>query len=150
MKVLFRPYGLFFIAGILLLVLSFFVSGKTTDFHIHDTYFVTGFEFVFWVLSFISFLFWILYKLTFRFLLSHFLTWLHIVITIVAPVIISMILMQPAAAYQSKKGYATFAEIENYQKPGKMVALITITLLVGQVVYVINFVAGLVKRNFAR
>lgn len=83
-----RPYNLILLTAILILIASFFTSDETVDFHLNDTYFIIPSQYLFWATTGLLMVLWIMYIVTHRFLFSKVLTWVHVIMTTLALVLL--------------------------------------------------------------
>ncbi len=133
-------------------MLTFFFTfnrNSTVDIHFHDIYFIIAHTHVFWLLAILALLLWTLYLLTHKILYSKALTWTHVIITLLTFILFALTLFfgdnflnpTPRRYYD----YSTWNSFETYSKYTKTIAIIIMILLFGQIIYVINFIAGLFK-----
>jgi cytochrome c oxidase subunit 1 len=135
------------------MVVSLFLlySNKTIDLHIHDTYVVIAHTHVFWLLALAAFVFWIIYLLADKLLYSKTLSWLHIIITILTLLIpgVSFYLLQRQSTLTPRR-YYDFSDWDSFMKFKEYDRILFITIgfiLIGQLLFVINFIIGLFKRK---
>lgn len=69
-----QPHKTLFLVGLLIAVLSFFVSAKTLDVHLHDTYYIISLPTIYGLLAGVLFLYALLYWWTGRIAYSPVLT----------------------------------------------------------------------------
>ena len=147
-----RPYHLLLGAAVLPALASFFIStqNQTIDFHLHDTYFVVAHTYALWLLSAVSLIFWILYLLAHKIMFSKALSRAHIIITLLTVVIIIAVLfLNKHSSPGEPRRYYDYGEWNVfYQKDNYIKAMaITISILLcGQIVFIINLIAGLLKK----
>jgi len=150
MRIKSRPYNLFLLAGIIFVVSSLFTinQNKTVDIHLHDTYYIIGRTHILWLLTFLAFFVWALYILTNRFLLSKALTWAHVIITLLTLLLLETFFFgfnftdHPTRRYLD---YSNWNSFDVYAQYSKTIVIIVIALVLGQVVFVVNFIGGLFK-----
>jgi heme/copper-type cytochrome/quinol oxidase subunit 1 len=147
-----RPYSLLLLKGLVFVVTSFFLlkSGNEVDIHFHDTYYVIGHAHVFRLLATLALVLWTLYLLTFKMLYSKMLTWIHVIITILT--LLFLILTLYFDNHPLNPPFRRFYDIGSWQvynsfKYTNPVNLILCILMIGQIVFVINFIAGCFKRK---
>jgi heme/copper-type cytochrome/quinol oxidase subunit 1 len=142
-----QPYNLFFYAAILLILASFFIKkNQTVDFHVHDTYYVIGKKDVLLVFALIVFILWILYLLFRIILYSVMMTWIHVMVSLVAVVII--IVFISINKYYDLSGFIKYRGrpyIREYNSNVQILTYSAILLFVAQIVFLINLMAGLIK-----
>src|SRR4051812_21890293 len=86
-----RPYNLFPIASIIVLISSFPAFGTTVDIYLHDTYFIFASADLLWGITGLLLILWTVYLLTQRFLFSKVLTWIHVILTVTTLVFVAAI-----------------------------------------------------------
>src|SRR5687768_11497246 len=95
----FQPYRLFAIKGILILIISFFVTGQTVDVHFSDTYFVLDTTYL---LQFTSALLLALFAVGYflkAFLVSYKLSWVHVFGTVALLLVLLFFVYSNTKAY---------------------------------------------------
>jgi heme/copper-type cytochrome/quinol oxidase subunit 1 len=148
-----KPYNLLLLTGLIFVLASFFLlnQNNSVDVHIHDTYFVIAHAHIFWFLAILSLLVWTLYFLTNKFLFSKTLTWAHIIITILTLILFVFTLyfgdslsnLKPRR-YYDHSSLNSFGAADKYTKAiGRTLSI----LIFGQIIFIINFIAGLFKRR---
>ena len=144
-----EPYSLFFLTGIVLFILSFFMWGQSLDFHIHDTYFVIATNYIIWPIALIFFLVWGLYKLTDKILWTKKLIWVHVLTTLFVLIILATFdIWHNKIIPPIRREAVTVANIFEDQKREKVIALIiAIIFIVGQLSYIINLIGGIFRRR---
>lgn len=141
-----KPYSLLIFMALLLFVSSFIVSDRTVDIHLYDTYFVFDFAFVFWSLSLILFIYWLIYIVTKQVLYSRFLSWTHIATTILAVVVIVTSSIWGEYVSMPVKGSISFQDFKRYQRVSNIITLNILSLILSQILYIVNLVVGLVRK----
>jgi hypothetical protein len=143
------PYHLLLLTGFVLVLTSFFLNqNKTVDIHFHDTYFVMSQGLVFFFFAFIVWVLWFVYLLTRKILYSKSLTWTHVIITLLTLLILLFLLNFGGNIFDPKPvRYLDYSNSNafNTHNPD-MISYITIALLLGQITFIVNFIAGIVKR----
>ena len=144
-----EPYSLFFLTGIVLFILSFFMWGQSLDLHIHDTYFVIATNYFIWTIALLFFVVWGLYKLTYKILWTKKLIWLHVLTTLFAFIILATFdVWHDKIIPPIKREAISVANIFEDQKREKVIALIIgIIFIVGQLSYIVNLIGGIFRRR---
>ncbi len=144
-----QPYSLFFLTGIILFILSFFVWGQSLDLHIHDTYFVIAANYFIWTIALIFFFVWALYKLTDKILWTKKLIWLHVLTTIFVLILLATIeVWHDKIIPPIKRETIAVKDIFEDQKREQVIGqTIAIIFIIGQLSYVVNLVGGIFKRR---
>jgi hypothetical protein len=144
------PYNLLLYAALVLISTSFFIDqNKTADIHVHDTYFIIAQTQLYWLFACIIWVLWFLYLTTRKLLYSKSLTWTHVVITLFTVVFLNFLLYfgndllyQPAKPFvDSWKAY----DANNRNK--RLIEISVLVLVIGQITFIVNLVAGLFKRT---
>lgn len=150
-----KPYYLLLYAAGLLMLISFLKLGKnpTIDLHLHDTYFVIGQPYIFWLLAIVAFFVWVLYLLTDKILYSKKLTWSHVIITILTLVFFVLILFSGESFLNPlPKRYYEFIKWNSPDLDSSQLKVFVISIFVllwGQIIFVANLIAGVfVKKSF--
>lgn len=148
-----KPYNLLLWTGLVLVLTSFLIlkQNNSVDIHLHDTYFVITHAHVFWLLAILALFVWTLYLLTNKVLYSKALTWTHVIVTILTLVLFalplffgdSLINQTPRRHYD----FSNWNSFNSYTTFTKAIAITIFVLLLGQFIFVINFIVGLFKRR---
>lgn len=147
-----KPYQLLLLSSIAFLLASVFVlrQNDPVDIHVHDTYYVMAKRHIFWFLAIISLLVWTLYLLVNKILYSHALTWIHVITTILTIALFTVMLFfggsLNSAGSRPYQDYGNWNSWQVYEPYAKTIATVIGILLIGQVLLVINIIAGLFKR----
>jgi heme/copper-type cytochrome/quinol oxidase subunit 1 len=156
LKIKQKPYHLLLLTGIMFFLVSFFVmkKGLVTDFHFHDTYFVIAHTHIFWLFAMILLVIWTLYLLVNKLLYSKGLTWTHIIITILTSALLLFLLFpgDDTANLAPRRYYdfSTWNSHAMFDNHMKVVAITISILLCGQIIFLINLIAGLFKHRLSR
>jgi cytochrome c oxidase subunit 1 len=148
-----RPYNLLLLTGIVLLLTSFFVLKRDSavDIHFHDTYYIIAHAHFFCLLGIISLFIWTLYLATKKMLYSKALTWTHVILTVLSVASVILILSFASnhfdATPQRYYDYNSWDLFKASQKYNTAIAIVIVILLIGQVVFIVNIIAGLFKRK---
>ncbi|MEO6001256.1 MAG: hypothetical protein ABIN89_30675 [Chitinophagaceae bacterium] len=139
------PEKLFFVIGIITLLLSFLVFNQTLDIHIHDTYFIIDHRTLYRSLAFLAFFYGLLYKWTKTILFSPFLTWAHFILTIIA---VFLIIIESSRNVYTQRSYGNdmWQNTEQWRTSQMRISTITFTLIAVQLTYFTNLVGGLIKK----
>ena len=144
-----KPFELFGLFALLFLLISFIPFKQKLDVNLHDSYFVFSIQSIF-IICTIYFLFiWSMYLLTNRLLFSVRLTWIHFVITILPAIILIIISMMKLPLEDVPKRYYSFHEFEKTKPVFNFYVIysgMAITMLLGQLLFPINILGGLIKR----
>lgn len=146
-----KPYYLLLYASLILILVSFLKSDRSTtiDLHLHDTYFVIAHTSIFRLLAIPTFFLWTLYLLTDKTLYSKILTWIHVIITILTLILFAWILFFGEGFLNPMPGrYYEFSKWNAHSVFNSSMNTIVISMFVwGQIIFVINLIAGLFKRK---
>jgi cytochrome c oxidase subunit I len=148
-----KPYNLLLLTGLIFVLASFFVlnQNNSVDIHLHDTYFVIAHAHIFWLLAILALLVWTLYLAANKFLFSKALTWAHVIVTILTLILFALTLyvgdslsnLKPRRYYD----YSSWNSFGAYGKYTKAIGITLSILISGQIIFLINFIAGLFKRR---
>jgi len=146
-----RPYNLFLLTVVLVLISSSFAFEQTIDIHLHDTYFVISMVHFFWTTTILLLIFWALYSLTQRFLFSKILIWIHVVLTIASSILLVTIsftnyqrLTGMPRRYFDVNNWNSFKWFDNLDKG---VLIVILLMALGLITYSINLAVGLFKNS---
>ncbi len=147
-----KPYNLLLLTGFILVLISFFVlkQNNTVDIHLHDTYFVVAYTHIFWLLASIALVLWKVYLLTKKLLYSTSLIWVHVVITILTLLLFAVTFfwddgfVNPAT--RRYYDYSNWNSLTHTSGVAKVSAITIRVLIFVQLVFIINFISGLIKR----
>jgi len=143
MNIIQRPYHLLLVAAIILLITSFIEWNYYIDIHLHDTYYVLPAPWIYWEGVVIAALLWVVYHLTFRILLQKALTWIHIIVTIISPILLRIWyhffeIYSPVPHYYIAGDLYAGASIN-------LVVIILIFFVTAQVLFLVNLIGGAVR-----
>jgi hypothetical protein len=149
MKIIFLPYNLLGIMGLILLILSFFFIKKSANIHLSDTYYIIPLTHILQVFAALLFFFFIVYRLTGYFLFSNWLTWVHISVTLISVIVIVVNPFLSNSLNNSKPSNSNWKEwvnVVSYDRVNQMMVIASLGLIIVQLTYIVNFAAGLIKR----
>jgi cytochrome bd-type quinol oxidase subunit 2 len=141
-----KSYDLLVFSGLAILLVSFFVTTQTIDEHIHDTYYIIGYNHILWVSLAFLLVLWVVYKTTAKKLFSHTLSWLHIAMTLFA---ISIILTLPLWTDKNQRRHMdenNWSSFNKYVYDGEVIFLAILMIFIAQVLLICNLVIGLLKK----
>ena len=151
----YKPYHLLLGTAILFFILSFFNYGSlgTLDIHMHDSYLVLGYSSVLQALAILSLMILLLYLVNNPFLYSATLSKVHIGVTICTFILFafSLFIDQKGIATKGQKHYYDISAwgYFSHLTTGMKILMISIAILVaGQLIFVVNLIAGLLKIIF--
>ena len=139
------PYYILLFSAITLFFLSFFSNQETLDYHIHATVFIISFAYFLRAVAFVLLIFWVIYKISYKILLSINLTWIHIICTVLLLILILI------AGYLNTFPESTDADLKSinrFQIINKWISIFFSSLLLLQLLFLINIIGGLfIKRE---
>jgi len=147
-----KPYHLLVSTSLLLALSTLPVSKhrNSIDIHLHDTYFIIAHAHILWVLAFFAFLVWAVYLVTNKFLLSKTLVWIHVLITTTSLLLLaSTVLFGNSFTNPSTKRYMDFSNwnaLDYLSTFTKAVGILLSVLLIAQIIFIMNFVGGMIKK----
>lgn len=144
MILLSKPYHLFALAAVLLIMLSFIPADPPMDLPVQGASYILSYADTLRAIAMLLLLFWILYMITFRFLFSTVLIWLHIVITLLLLVLIVFLFF-----HFSEQNIPDEIKDLSFQaglNPPMIVPVLIMLLLITQLSYIINLFLGVVRR----
>src|SRR5574337_666416 len=131
------PFSLFLLVAVILILLALICSKQTIDIHIHDTYYIITFPFVFFWLSVPFFFFWLIYLISRKILLSNILVWAHFCLTV-----ISLSLLLYFLPYRLTNAWTSFETYKNFHL---ITSTTLLAFLLGQTFFLINVIGGSIK-----
>jgi len=142
-----RPYELLGLFALIFLLLSLIPSKVSLDINMHDSYFVIESNY-FYGISTIYFLFiWMLYVVSTKIIWLRWMIWLHVVCTITVTLIFLLMIYFPGTLYGVSGRYYAFSDFQ--QKDVliwiKFIPYVVFIFLVGQMIFLLNLMGGLVK-----
>ncbi len=145
-----KPHHLFLLTALVLASFAFFNwhQGHLIDLQYHDTYFVTNKSAVFGILAFLSLITWSIYSLTHKWLFSKILAWIHVVLSIIAFFVFVYALNRNSYLYALTPSRYYAYRIEGKPAISDFNILLTyifIAFLLTQVIFILNFILGIVK-----
>ena len=139
---IYKPYHLLLLAGILFSIAALTSTKETVDIHVHDTYFVVTRSFLYWAFVILTYFLWGIYVLTGKFLFANVLTWLHVLLTLG-----TLILFISVPLFNYQKSYIDLNPWTSFNKfnlISKILAWVTIILLLAQAMFIVNIITGFV------
>ena len=144
MSLTFKPYHLFALAAVLLIMLSFVPANHPIDLPIQGASYMLSYADTLRAIAMLLLLFWILYMITVRFLFSVFLIWVHIVITLLLLVLIVFLFFHYSG--QNASNGLMELSFQTGLSPQMIVPVLIMLLLITQLSYIINLFLGVVRR----
>ena len=145
-----RPYNLFIIAAIPLLVASFFTLNDTLDIHLHDTYYIISTAYACWAIILFLVMLWVIYRFTNRWLFSKMLVWLHAVLTVTVSVFMFIYVFnfrELGGMPGMPRRYVDFNEWDFFWMYRQSIIVSVLLLAIGLAVYALNLLIGLTRRR---
>jgi cytochrome c oxidase subunit 1 len=147
-----RPYHLLLLTALIILMASFFASNETLDIHLHDTYFIIALTNLFAGISVLLLILWLLYLFTSRLLFSNMLTWIHILSTTIAFLLLVVFSFYSNYYYEGLAGmprrypdYDHWRQLSSYNHLTTAVYIIFLVICLGVLVFVVNLFVGVIK-----
>lgn len=147
-----KPHHLFLVTGLILGLMSFWGSGqsKLFDIRLHDTYFVFAYTQLLGLLAILALFVWSLYLFANKILYSRALTWIHVITTVIPLLVFALIFIFSECftnviqmQYRGDTGPDSF---DGYKLFTIGLCMTIVVLLLGQLVFIVNFIAGIFKR----
>jgi heme/copper-type cytochrome/quinol oxidase subunit 1 len=145
-------YNLLLWTAVAVFLSSLFLFPKSSvlDIHLYDTYFVISDRYILCFLAIATLIVWLVYLLTDRILFSRLLTIIHIIVTILTTVFFAITLYLGTNIFnlrhQRVPNNVDWLTFETFGEYNKTVAIIILILLFGQVLLIINIIAGIIKK----
>lgn len=140
------PYNLLLALGSMIAIVSFFWKGQM-DLHLNDTYFVVSGTVFLWATAIILVGLWLMYLPLDKILYSVVLTWIHVssILLFTIAVFIGVFFYDKVFVSSFTNSRTIFAHMEDYNRKVRMFfGLPTLLLVLGQLAFAINIVAGAV------
>ena len=137
-----RPYNLFLLTALFLLIVSFIILGQSKDIYLDTTYFFIPTVHLLWILTSFFLLGWTIYKLTDRRLLTNRLTWLHVVTTLAFLIFIWVLWTWHDSLFPPTKTYLAYR-----QRRTMIIAPAWTIFGIGQIAFFINLIGRRFKRR---
>ena len=139
-----KPHLIFWLSVPLIILIGILSGTETMDVNIHDTYFVfTKYHLSILIsalFGIIGFGYWIMKKANRK--LSKWLNWIHIILTFGSLLIMLGI---PFISFESKK--SEFPLYDDVSIQNLILTLIFLTIIFGQLFYIINIIIGIFRKN---
>jgi hypothetical protein len=144
MNLLSKPYHVFALAAVLLIMLSFIPANHPMDLPIQGASYMLSYADTLRAIAMLLLLLWILYMITVRFLFSVVLIWAHILITLLLLVLIVFFFFRYSG--QNASNEIIELSFQTGHNTQMLVPVLIMLLLVTQLRYIINLFLGVVKR----
>jgi heme/copper-type cytochrome/quinol oxidase subunit 1 len=142
-----KPYHILLIIAAIITLLSIAVINPSAaiDIHTHDSYFIIAIQHIFWLVALVAICFWIMYFIFRKLIFSNNLTWIHVVVTSIALLILLLLVTG-----QIGNGFSGYCDINNFElnnilSQHYMLVLITGILLLAQLLFALNIFIGAFK-----
>ena len=144
-----RPHILFLLFALLILLVPLFFWGQGLNIVVSKFTIIMHSNHFIYVLSLVCFLFWILYRFTNKFLLTVNLTWIHLVITVVIFLyFFESGLWFPKVNEKDKVQASILQQLMiNKVRSLRVISVTGIIFISAQFLYLVNLIAGLIKRR---
>lgn len=129
-----RPYGLLLLGAIVLSLAFVLFPNAPIDIK-YITIFSVPAPTIAWIIPLLLLFFWLLYILTRRFLYSKTITWIHVLITVIATIMIVTVLYIGINPSQLAN--------DRYELIGNVIQILSILFVVGQFAHLVNVSMGL-------
>ena len=139
---IYKPYHLLLLVSILLFIRALLSTKEMIDIHVHDTYIVTTFSFLYWILVLLTYFLWGIYVLTRNILFANVLTWVHVILTVgVLILFICVPLFNYKISYLDLSPWTSF---NKFNSTSKILAWGAIILILVQLIFIVNIVGGMI------
>lgn len=132
-----RPYLLFLLTAIVLIIYSFFVRHEMTDIHVDDTMLIISTYLIYWVIAFCFIVTAALYAGLTRFLPNRALTWTHILLTLLVLLSVALAVNHYDNIYKNAQHYIQTSEF--------IYRWLVLLFLVAQLIFVGHIVWGITR-----
>ena len=133
-----RPYALLLFTAIAFLLALVFLPIARIDLQ-DTTLFSVPSAVIVWIIPLLLLFFWLLYLLTKRFLYSMTITWIHVLITIFATILLVTVLYIGIVPSQLKNN--------RHELIGNAIQILSLIFVFGQLTYVANVLLGLFAKR---
>ena len=138
-----KPYNLLLYSALLLLGVSFFVSGEG-GLNAPDTYVIMPLDSVLMFIATVLIVLWILYKLTACFLYSEKLIWIHVILTLLGAIVCILIILSSIIVHSVIDSDGSKYDIVGFTIAGPILIPVLI-----QLIYFVNLGLGIWPRQKA-
>lgn len=132
-----RPYLLFLLTAIVLIICSFFIRHETTDIHVDDTMLIISTNLIYWGIAFCFIVIAALYAGLTRFLPNRALTWIHILLTLLVLSSVALAGNYYDTIYKNARHYIQASEF--------IYRWLILLFLVAQLIFVGHIVWGIAR-----
>lgn len=144
-----RPYQLLFITALLVILLSAFTGKGSLDIWSGDGVWVIDGVFVLRVTGLFLLLSGLLYRVTRQFMFSNTLIWLHVIITLLVVLCLTVVLFKNGVQHPQR-----YSDLQYSDWPGMslhsgirfVVPLCITVMIVAQVFFIINLLLGVIRK----
>ena len=137
-----RSYHLLLVAFLLLTVVSFLFGKKTIDIHVHDTFFVTPLHFYFIAIAVLLLVSWLLHQFSRNIFRYQKLVAVHVILIILPTIFLALL----PGIYDSQYIDVSSFSLKRFQLLNMGILTAILVFLLAQVLFIINFIAGLILR----
>lgn len=151
MQILRSPYNLFLLTGLVLILTCFLTdNGGVVDIHLHDTYIVVAHGHILLLFAVGVLFLWSAYKVIRAMFRSKLLTWIHVIMTISAVFLLLYSLFFGTDVFSSTpKRYIDLSGWDHFSNLSgnlQLAVYSTFLLVIAQAAFVVNLVAGFLRR----